>query len=54
VELIGGLLYGIEPTEQSVFALVAGVPAVVAVAACWFPPRRETRVNCRNFLSGST
>jgi ABC-type lipoprotein release transport system permease subunit len=45
MELIAGLLYGVEPTEPSVFALVAGVLAVVAVAACWLPSRRATRVN---------
>jgi predicted permease len=45
MELIGGLLYGVEPTEPSVFVLVAGVLAVVAVAACWLPSRRATRIN---------
>jgi predicted permease len=45
MELIAGLLYGVEPTEPSVFALVSAVLATVAVAACWLPSRRATRVN---------
>jgi predicted permease len=45
MELIAGLLYGVEPTEPSVFALAAAVLAAVAVTACWLPSRRATRVN---------
>jgi predicted permease len=43
--LVAGLLYGIEPTDPLTFAAVAGVLALVSLAACLLPGRRATRVD---------
>jgi predicted permease len=39
------LLYGVTPSDPATFALVAGVIALVATAACLIPMRRATLVN---------
>ncbi len=43
--LVAGLLYGVEPTDPATFAAVAGVLAVVSLAACLLPGRRAARVD---------
>jgi putative ABC transport system permease protein len=42
--LMTGLLFGVEPTDPLTLAAVALLLAVVAVAACWLPAQRATRV----------
>ncbi len=43
--LMSELLYGIAPTDPITFALLAAILTVVAMAACYLPARRATRVN---------
>ncbi len=44
-QLLGGLLYGIEPHDPLTFLAVAAVLAAVALAANLLPARRATRVD---------
>lgn len=39
------LLYGVSPTDPAVLSGVAGLVAVVALLACYFPARRVTRID---------
>jgi ABC-type antimicrobial peptide transport system permease subunit len=43
--LLGGLLYGVEPTDPMTFAVVAIALSAAALAACWGPARRAARIN---------
>jgi predicted permease len=43
--LVASLLYGVSPSDPMTYGAVAGVIAVVAVAACLVPMRRATRVD---------
>jgi predicted permease len=43
--MIASELYGVEPSDPSVIGLVAGLLALVTVAACWLPAHRATRVD---------
>lgn len=43
--VIGGMLYGIQPTDPSAFMLTAAAVAAVALAACYVPARRALRVD---------
>jgi ABC-type antimicrobial peptide transport system permease subunit len=43
--VVAGLLFGIQPTDPSTFALTAAIVGGVALAACYVPVRRATRVD---------
>ncbi len=43
--LVAGLLVGISPTDPVTFASVVALLTLVAIAACWLPAHRATRVN---------
>ena len=43
--IIAGMLYGIQPTDPSAFALTAAGVALIALAACYVPARRALRVD---------
>ena len=42
---MGGLLYGVTPTDPATLMAVAGVLGAVAVAACGLPARRAARMD---------
>ena len=39
------LLYGVSATDPLTFVVIALLPMIVAMLACWIPARRATRVN---------
>ena len=43
--MVAGLLFGIQPTDPSAFALTGAAVALVALAACYIPARRALRVD---------
>ena len=43
--LLQGLLFGVTPTDATVFTVVVGALTVIALLACYFPARRATRVD---------
>ena len=43
--MLAGMIFGIQPTDPSAFALTAAVVALVALAACYVPARRALRVD---------
>jgi ABC-type lipoprotein release transport system permease subunit len=40
-----GILIGVSPNDPVTFVAVALLPAAIALAACWIPARRATRVD---------
>ncbi len=51
-QLLASQLHGIEPHDPPTFACVPLLLALVALAACWFPSRRATRVDPNTALRG--
>jgi ABC-type antimicrobial peptide transport system permease subunit len=43
--LLSGLLFGITPTDPVTFTVVPLLLGAVALAACWLPARRATKVD---------
>jgi putative ABC transport system permease protein len=43
--LIASLLFGVTPTNATTFIAVSAGLALLALAACWLPARRATRVD---------
>ena len=43
--LLRSMLYGVGPSDPFVFSMVAALLAVVALAACWAPARRASRID---------
>jgi predicted permease len=43
--LMSGLLFGVSATDPLTFSVIALLLAFVALAACWIPARRATKVN---------
>jgi ABC-type lipoprotein release transport system permease subunit len=39
------ILYNVSPRDPATFAAVSGMLAVVALAACYFPARRASRMD---------
>jgi predicted permease len=44
-QLLTGLLFGVKPLDPLTFGAVPAVLLAVAIAACWIPARRATRVD---------
>jgi putative ABC transport system permease protein len=42
---MSGLLFGVKPSDPQTFVLVTAALLVVALAACWIPAWRATRVD---------
>jgi ABC-type antimicrobial peptide transport system permease subunit len=43
--LMTGLLFGVKPSDPLTFVLVTAALLAVALAACWIPAHRATRVD---------
>ncbi len=48
--LMSTMLFGVRPTDPTTFGIIAGVLLMVALAACYLPARRATKVDPLNAL----
>lgn len=48
--LMSTMLFGVRPTDPATFGIIAGVLLMVALAACYLPARRATKVDPLNAL----
>jgi hypothetical protein len=51
--LVASLVYGVTPTEPSVYAGVGVAIVIVGLLACWLPALRATRIDAKRLLQGS-
>ena len=45
MQFVRNLLYGVQPTDPLTFAIAIATLAIVAVAACYIPAKRATRLD---------
>ena len=43
--ILAGMLFGVAPTDPTIFASVVVVLAAVSLIACYLPARRATRID---------
>ena len=51
--LMTGLLFGVKPSDLHTFIMVTAALLAVALAACWIPAHRATRVDPLRFATNS-
>jgi ABC-type antimicrobial peptide transport system permease subunit len=52
VKLVSSLIFGVSPLDPATFAAIAGLLALVALLACYFPALRAMRIDPAIILRG--